>query len=76
MVCVKKCNLQTLKATFEERFCELIFIVKGPRIGSFYAFNQSKLNSFHAMARPVSIQCLTRTSSNTCQSLWDLGWTQ
>jgi len=60
MACVIKMrNLQILKDIFEEGFCELIFFVNGPRIGTFLCLYSSKLNSFYAMARAVSIQCLT-----------------
>jgi hypothetical protein len=60
MACVIKTrNLQILKAIFDESFCELIFFVEGLIIGTFLCLYSSKLNSFHAMARAVSIQCLT-----------------
>jgi len=52
-------NLQILKAIFEEGFCELIFFVKSLRIGMFLCLYSRKLNSFHVVARAVSIQCLT-----------------
>jgi len=60
MACVIKThNLQILKAISEELFCELIFFVEGLRFGTFLCFYSSKLNSIHAVAGAVSVQCLT-----------------